>query len=322
MTNTIWKKINVGLGKETVRGTVVAPWLWTPKWTFDWDEKAEKIMDESAIGVIADAFEAHVVKKRAEGTLETNLYANVVWYLLLSVFGSVSSSVKETTAYQHDFAIAETNIHQSLTIAVADDVQDKSFPLAMVNSMTISSALGEFVKVSAEIRSKAPTDGALTPSYATDYPLLGKHVKFKLATNKAGLWAAPYITVKSVNLTISKNLVDDDVLGSVEPADFNNTLVGIEGDVELNRENETYLDLVNDGTKKAMLIEIIDANTTIGAVSNPTLKISLAKVVFTEIARSQGNGDIVKQTLSFKALYSTWDTEMIEAILYNTTTSY
>jgi len=57
----------------------------------------------------------------------------------------------------------------------------------MVNSMTISSALGEFVKVSAEIRSKAPTDGALTPSYATDYPLLGKHVKFKLATNKAGL---------------------------------------------------------------------------------------------------------------------------------------
>lgn len=322
MTNTIGKKVNVGIGKETERWTIVVPWLRTPKGTFDWDEKAEKIFDESAIWVIEDAFEAHVIKQWAEWTLETNLYVNVVWYLLLAVFGDVTSAVKETTAYSHTFEVDETNDHQSLTIAVGDDVQDKSFPLAMVNSLSISSALGDFVKISADMRSKTPTDWALTPAYTTDYALLWKHVKFKIATNKAGLWAAPYISIKSVNLTISKNLVDDDILWDVEPANFNNTLFVIEWDVELNWEDETYLDIVNDWTKKAMLIEMIDPDTTIGATSNPTLTVTLAKVSFNEIARSQGNGDIVKQTLSFKALYSTSDSEMVEVVLYNTKASY
>jgi hypothetical protein len=37
-----------------------------PKATLDFDEKSEKVIDESSIGVIEDSFDGHVSKQRAE----------------------------------------------------------------------------------------------------------------------------------------------------------------------------------------------------------------------------------------------------------------
>lgn len=43
------RKIAVGFGKETTRGTAVAPSLWYPRVDMDFDEKIESVENESSI---------------------------------------------------------------------------------------------------------------------------------------------------------------------------------------------------------------------------------------------------------------------------------
>jgi hypothetical protein len=101
----------------------------------------------------------------------------------LNLFGAISSS--GANPYTHAFTVAETNQHQSLTIGLADDTQDRQFALAMLDSVEISANINEFVKITSNFKAKKSVDGSLTPAYSADYALLGKNVKFKIATDLA-----------------------------------------------------------------------------------------------------------------------------------------
>lgn len=320
MGKYIWRKINVGLWKEAVRWTAVAPWIRIPKSTLDFEDKSEKIIDQSSIGVIEDSFNGHVTKQRSEGSLETNLYANSVWYLLLNLLWTVNTT--GANPYTHAFTVAETNQHQSLTIWLADDTQDRQFALAMLDSLDISASIGDFVKITSNFKAKKSASWSLTPVYSTDYALLWKNVKVKLADDLSWLAGAWYTAVKSVSLTVSKSIEEDTILWSVEPADFCNTMFGVEGNIELLREDETQKALYDLWTKKAIRIEIEDTNTAIGTWIYPKLTIDLASVIFTEYAKTQDNDWLIKQALTFKALYSMTDSKMITATLINTKVSY
>ena len=315
--NFIWKKISIWFGKETTRWTVVTPSIRVPKGSFDWDEKVNTIQDESAIGVIEDAFESHLTKKWAEWSLEMNVYANAIWLLLLATFWTVATTGSDP--YTHTFSVANTNSHQSLTLWYADDVQDKQFWLTVVDSLEISATPDEFVKANIWLKAKAPADATLTPSFSADYPLIAKQLNIKFADSIAWLSGATAICAKTLWLNITKNVEEDFCLWSIEPADFNNWVFTVEWEFEINFTDETYLDYVLWETTKSMEIKIEDTNTDLGWGIHPTLTFTLAKVAFTEIARSQWNDEIVKATLTFKALYSMSDSKMIEAVLINDT---
>lgn len=320
MSRYIWRKINVGFWKEATRWTAVTPALWCPKASLDFEDKSEKVIDESSIGVIEDSFDWHVSKQYAEWNFECNVYANAIWIILLNVFGSVSSTWS-SGEYTHAFSVAETNQHQSLTIGLADDTQDRQFPLAMVNSFELTAETGDFVKISADFRSKKGQNASLTPSYSSDFALLWKNVQVKLANSISWLDSATPIKATNLTLTINKNLEDVDVLWSVEPDDFCNAQFGVEWSVELLRDDETYKSLFMNWTKQAMRIEIIDTNTTL-STGHPTLSFDLASVIITEFAKTQDNDALVRQWLTFRALYSMTDAQMITAELINSKSSY
>lgn len=320
MWNYIWRKVNVWFGKETTRGTPVAIAWRNPKASFDFEDKSEKVIDESSIGVIEDSFDGHVSKQRAEWSFETNVYANVIWWLLLNVFWEVSSTWSGTQ-YTHEFSVAENNQHNSLTIGVADETQDRQFPLAMVNSLELSAEVGDFVKASVDFRSKKGVNATLTPSYWNDFALLWKNVLIYLANDLAGLDSADPIKATNFSLTINKNLEDADVLWSVEPEDICNTMFWVEGNIELLRDELQYKNLYMEWTKQAMRIAIIDTNTDLWS-ANPSLTIDLASVIMTEFAKTQDNDALIRQGFDFKALYSMADSKMITAKLVNSQATY
>jgi hypothetical protein len=76
--------------------------------------------------------------------------------------------------------------------------------------------------------------------------------------------------------------------------------------------------MMTTDVQKALRLTAQMTGTTIGATSNPTLTIDLAKVKFTEVARKLDNDNTVTQTLKFKAHYSLADSKMITATLRNT----
>ena len=321
MSKYIARKINVWFAKESTRWTAVAPTIYAPKASLDFEEKSEKVIDESSIGVIEDSFDWHVVKQYAEWNFECNVYANLIWYLLLNVFGAVESASKNG-AYEHEFTVAETNQHQSLTIWLADDTQDRQFALAMINSLELSAQVWDFVKASANFRSKKPANATLTPSYAEDYAMLAKHVQVYFADSVAELDSATAVSASSFSLTINKNIEDVDVLWSTEPVDFCNTYFSVEWNLEMTWDDATYQAIYKDWVKKAMRIRVVDVNNTIWTSQNPTLTIDLSSVIMTEFAKQQDNNALVKQSIDFKALYSMWESSMITAKLLNTKTSY
>lgn len=325
MAKYIWKQISVWFWKETTRGTAVAIWLWTPKTDFSFDEKMETIQDESSIGVIVDSRDSFVAKRWAEWDMSANIEVNSFGYLLLSLLWTVNTVVATTGAYKHTFTLNNTNQSQSLTLGIKDPwlTSDMSFALTMVESMTITAEEWQLATFTVTLKSLKGTTTTHTVTYPTDYKLLSRMSIFKTASNLAGLTGASASCIKSFEITFTKNLEDDYCLGSQDPRDFLNKQFSIEWSFTAMFENETdYKNTALAGTKRAIRFDLVDTTTTIGISSNPTLRIDLPLVAFTEWSRSMWNDEVVMQTLTFKWMYSIADTSSINVELTNTKASY
>jgi len=324
MSKFIWRKINVWFWKEATRWTAVAVSQWTPKTNIDFQEKSESIQDESSIWVIVDNIDAHTVKRWAEWVIEWNVWVEAVWLPFLALFGSVSSAETSWTgAYEHDFTLANTNQHQSLTIWVSDDVKDSQFALAMIESMTISAEVWGFATYSINFKAQAGETASHSVSYTTDYSLLAKNWTFKVADNLAWLTWADAKCIQSFEITITKNLMDQQCLWNVWINDFINQQFSIEWSFSALYENSTdYEENTLDWIKQAIRFSLVDTWKTIWVSDNPTLEVDLASANFTEWTKDQTNDTVVSQTLTFKGLYSKTDASAITAKLINETTSY
>lgn len=324
MSKFIGRTADIGIAKEAVRGTAeTAATYWLPKLSMSYDDTIEQVVDESSIGVIEDSVNAVVVGKAGEGEIEGNIYDESFGLLLLSALGSVStSSPAETSVYTHTFTIAQSVQHQALTVFLDDGNQDYKYALAMLSQLDLDISLGQFSKFSAQFRSNIGATATLTPSYSVENHFLPQHGSVKIASVIGGLGAATALDVRSVKLSINKNLEDDWKLGSINQADINNKQISIEGSVELVFNNETFKTQMLADTAQAMRIRLTNTNVTIGSTLNPQITIDLAKVKFSNFKRSYGNNDIVTATVAFKAFYDTTTSSMISVELKNEAVSY
>jgi hypothetical protein len=86
--------------------------------------------------------------------------------------------------------------------------------------------------------------------------------------------------------------------------------------------SQEFRNIQLDGVHKAVRFTLLDTANTIGISSNPELNIDLPLASFTEFSRSQGNDEVVTQTLNFKGIYSVADDSSIEIALVNTIEEY
>lgn len=324
MTKHIGRRISVGIGKETTRGTVAAAAYWLAMTGINHEGKVENAYCNAAQGTIVDSNDAEIVKEWAEGGFDALIGSKHFGLILYSLLGTVSSTTAggETIVFDHTFTLAETAQHQSLTLSVDQPNGDKQYALATMASLSLAFEKGKILDYSVNMMSKKGATATLTPAFTTETKFRPQDFTFKLAATLATLGAAPAIEVKSVNLEFSKELESDDVLGDTEPVDFLNRELMISGDVTLTYDNQTYEDLMLNGTHRAMRITIQNTGVTIGNASNPTIQIDLAKCVFEEVSFDRGLGDIVKHTLKFKAVYSNSDSKVGEIVLTNLEASY
>lgn len=244
---------------------------------------------------------------------------------MLATLGSVSTSGPTDSAYTHTFSVAQSAQHQALTLFLDDPLAgaDYKYPLGVAASLEINYELGKYFDYNMPFMSKTGASATNTPSTTSENRFRPKDVEFKTASALSGLDTASAKSVKSLKLTIEKNIESDDILGSDEPNDFLNKGLTITGEVEATWENESaYKSDFAAGTAKAMRLRVTNTDATIGTATNPRLTIDLAKATFTELSRSIGLDEVVTQRLAFKAHYSTSDAKMITAELINAQSSY
>lgn len=324
MTKYIGRKVDVGIGRESVRGTAVAPTYWIPKIDFTFDEKVTKVRSAAGIGTIQDSEEAFVVEKWGEGEMSGEVRDKSFGLILLSLLGGISTAGPTDSAYTHSFSIQDDAQHDSVTLTVVDPNSTERYALVMVSSLELTQALDDTLKFRCTFMGKTSKQASASPTYTTDYKFTKSELTFKLAANLAALGAASSISLKSLDLSINANVVMDNVLGSAEPEDFLNQQFSIEGSFSLNYEDETYKEYMRQNTSRAMEMTWTSTRDTIGAATRPSLSLKFPKVDFFDWEPDNSLDVIVPQSISFKCNQDlTGGEDMISTCqLINTVSSY
>lgn len=320
----IGRKVDVGIGKETVRGTGVPATFTLPKTKIDFEAKANKAVSGEGLGNIsAMGNQAVVTGLFSEGSIEGELNANSFGLILLATLGS-SSPAAYGTGYKHTFTVLNSNQHTSLSLHFQDEIGDIQFKMCMVDSLEISINNEDIVQFTLGLKGRKVHDGTYTPSYAADYKFMGRDVIFKVAAATANLAAATAISVKDLKITINKNTEFNWVLGTLEPEDINNRNLKIEGSITLNYEDRTWRNYMLNGDTKALGIKLTNPRDAVGGGTNyAEFYIEFPKVHFSEWESQRDNDDIVTQKINFTALYDIATSKLIsDCYITNTTASY
>lgn len=327
MAKGIGRLFSFGIARETTRGTAAAPAYWIPFIDLDIEEKDEKVLDEATIGVIEDSVGQTIVKQWAEGSWKAPIGDRHFPLVLYATLGTLSSATKsgETAVYDHTISVQQGAQHQSLTLAIDDPLggQDYQHALGVISSLEIAYEPGKLLEYTANVKAKKGTPATLTPSQTTENRFTHKHFTFKLAPTQADLDAAGAMNIRLLTLKIEKNIEDDLALGNLSPIDFLNKQLSIEGTLEAIWQNESdFKTAALSATPKAMRLDLVNTDVTIGTSSNPRIRIDLYKVIFKEITRPIRINDVVTQTLAFKAHYSITDAKMLNILCTNLIASY
>ena len=324
MTAQIGRLIDVGFALESERGTAEdSATFWLPKIDFDFNPRADYAVENSGLGVIDGRSDAKVVEQLAEGSIGGIVYDSSFGLLLAACLGTWSTGDVSDSTYTHSFTRKNTNTHPSLTIFAKDENIDERFARGMLNELTLNAVLKDYVKFSAGFLSQIGVTTSSSPSYTpAENSFLAQHASVKFADTIAALGTASAVTLRAVNLTFNKNVVDDPKLGSTDPADIYNGVFTVSGDLEATFEDDSYRGYTLDGDKKACLITIENTDVTIGTESHPKLEITLAPMSFRDWGRAGGQDDIMSQTVAFDGNFSITETKTVSVDLLNTQSSY
>lgn len=323
----IGRRFSIGIAKEVTRGTAISSANhWLPFSDASIDEKYENVTQDEAYGIIEDSVGQFRVKNWAEGTLKVPLTDLSLPLILFAMFGASADSTHsgETIVYDHKATVGESAQHQSVTLFIHDPLAavDYSHALGVIHKMDLDVELKKFAELSLSVKAlKGVSQSSFSPSMAAENRFLPQYMTFKYATAVSGLSGATAIPLKSCKLSIDASIEDDDVLGSIAPIDYLNKEFKVTGTLEAIWQNESdfkTVALASPNVPQAMLIDIKNTDVTIGSAANPEVKVTLDQVYFTEFSRPIKIKDLVYQTVKFKAVYSTANSEMLNVITTNT----
>lgn len=324
MAKIIGRTGAVGIGIESTQGTKVAAGYWIPVQSYSYDDKVTKISNDSAMGRIEEINRTDITQLYGSGDFEGKIFLDSVGAELVALFGQSPVSTQRATSgvYDHAFTLKNDNDHKSLTIAYEDDLEETSFPFAMLDSWTLDVTLDDYVKRTASFMSKKGETATHTPAFTNEVEFIPSHASFKTASTQAGLDAASAVNVTGFKLEVKKNVELLYVLGSTDPQDIINKQFTVSGTIDLYFEDTTMRDYVFGNTNRAIRINLVDTTVDLGSGHDPQLYFDLHEVNFKEFERGWDANDPLRQSITFDAHFNLADSALLTARLTNTETSY
>ncbi len=329
MPRIIGRLTKLGLGRETTRGTSVAPTYWVPVLDLGFDDKIELKDNESGFGNLANIQDSQIVKKWAEGDYGGKIFDKSVGMEFCGLFGATPTSVQRTTTavYDHTFAMAQSNQHVSLTAALSEANYQGRYALSVINSWALEAEVGDYIKRTVNLLSKASASSSESVAYTNENEFIPKHMLVKFAAagaNDATLDAATAVKIRSLNLEITKNADGLQVFGSNDLDDIVNKAVEVTGEFEMYYDDRTYHTLAAAGTHQALRVEMINSDKIIGTsgTHNPALRFTMREVALDYPERGFDNNDVTTIKVSFRAMLNLASGTQIEGRVTNEVVSY
>jgi len=101
-----------------------------------------------------------------------------------------------------------------------------------LKALAINIVPEDLVKYTVSFRSEPSLAGSQTATYSAENKFLGRHLNFKVAAD-VDSFSSETVCLKSLTLTITKNLEDNYCLGTLIPTDINNKKFEVTGELEL-----------------------------------------------------------------------------------------
>lgn len=319
----VGRQIEVGFAIEDNRGTAeAAAQKWAKHVSADIVPRTQKVVDDNTRGRLEDSQGARIVRKWYEGELSGVLHADTLGYLLLNLYGAVSSSNVSGSIYSHEFTLDQSIEHEALTIFRKDGgVENQAYGGGVISALEISASTEDYVRFSATVMAKNEQGHSLTPSYNTEYDFVGKDITIKVATSEAGLSGASAVKAKTLAIRFDPGVISDYVFGAETPDDHYNAKMSIEVEFTKNYEDTTFEDLFASDDYRYMQVAIV-GDADLGGGNNPELTFLFHRVQVQNWERSSENDALSEETVTVKAFYNASDGEQSQVTLQNLTAAY
>ena len=326
MSKYTWRQIQVWVGIETIRWTKSSNITWLPKTSFDFDDKIETKEDSSSLWTKLDVSDIEITREYAEWNIEMKAGANNIWFLLYSILGKKKTSiVVPDKVFSHIFTINNDSENPSLTIFTKEPNWDFHYPLALIESLTLSAQVWEPITITASFKSKKWVTDNLNTTYSTDYVFKAIHSKFKVTDKEADLNGARLACIESFELVISKENLETFCLNNWnEPIDILDGKIWITWSITAVFSDNDYKNKALNWREFALLFSLEDQTVKIWNETgkHPLLEFILPKVKFTDYGRDKDNDNLVKVNLNFKAFQNESGVEAIKVKLQNWVSNY
>ncbi|MEQ9135760.1 MAG: phage tail tube protein [Thalassobaculum sp.] len=319
----IGREIEVGIAIEGTRGTAeAAPQKWVKHVAADVIPRNQKVVDNNTRGRLEDSEGARIVRKWFEGELSGILHADVLGYLLLSLYGTVQSTVVTGAVTSHVFSLLNSITHPTLSIFRRDGaVESRVYAGGIVRSLEISASTEDYVRFTAAIGARTGGDHAETATYDTEYDFIGKDITVKVADTEGGLAAANALKLKTLTVRYDPGPIDDYAFGSFNPNDMHNGRMAIEIEFTKNYEDTTFEALFDSDAYKYMQVAIV-GDADIGSANNPSATFVFNKAQVQNWERSGDPDALAEETVTLKAFFNATDGEQSTVTLQNLTAAY
>lgn len=318
MTKFVSRRGSLGIAIEATRFTPVTSTYWLPWAVMSFFDSIEGERQSEGLGNIADSDAFFVTFKKGEGTIDSQLFDQALGYIISSLLGALPVTTG-VNPYTHTFTLSQTNQPKTLSLYWTDPDRSYMFAGAVVDSLKMTVAQNAIVAFTVGFKSKtAKTWAQLTPNFTTlGSKFLQQHLQFRLATTIGGLAGASETYLKNLELTIERNTMFDNNLGTVEPLDILAQELSVSGSLQLNLTDDTLRNLMLANTYQAVEIKLLGGTSS-------SLTLQFPRVDFSEWQPDYNLKNIAEQKVNFKANYDAANALDIisTCTLVNTKTSY
>lgn len=323
MSVFVGDRVSLGIGRESTRGTGVSAALWVPAVGFDFQQRVNTQSIMGAQGKIIGSQEERILQTFGQGTITMDLRANAVGYFLTQLFGDVDTTDNGSGEFSHTFNLTHSNNHPTLSLFIKDPNKSERFVRSALESFVWNFTADAVSTVEIGFMSEPPSDQSATEDFTTtDYVFPPGTATFKIAADQSSLSGASATTVNNWTLTVNKGSDPDFASGSANPNDIFNQSLEITGSFERVFDGDTEHDFVFDNTNRALRFEVEDTGVDLGAGNGPKLTYDLYNVDFTNFTRDVSLGDIVRETVEFKAHVEVSSGNTMTATLVNDKSDY
>lgn len=313
----IGRREAVGLGIEGTPGTSVAPQIWMRWLDNDLQPVTDVQENESAIGVVERVSDSDIVSKYVEGKIGGNVSSRAVGYLLLGMWGEVSTGSAVSGVYPHTFSAKQSSIPTTLTIATSSPLKESRHSYGTIESFELDAQAGKYVSVSSSVKARIGATSTETVALSTEATFTSRHIGVKLADTIANLGSATNVKAVSFKLNAERKASPFLPLGensTVPAVEFDTGTFEAKGELVVRMTDTQYEEDFLANTVKAMKVTL--------ANGNESLEFTAGKVRYRELEKSTDRDQVVTATISFYCEFDTATSASVTPVLRNTLASY